>query len=211
MQYFQQSHLDHSLKPTQVFNLFSHWLVIFSFILIGRCGHETASKCTLGVLCWIMLATLWGSRCHISNYASLNHSSTYIYQCTWSVTANSVSLPISSLNWLASLTRVLALITSSLSTKGFLSNWIRFSLLVKKITKKQSIRFSVPNHSNYLQLSERLMTPSGCHDDWLSLWLISWYSTKFSQQIYDEMYRSYKKELITCHHTTTSLMIRIPN
>lgn len=35
----------------------------------------------------------------------------------------------------------------------------------KKITKKQSIRFSVPNHSNYLQLSERLMTPSGCHDD----------------------------------------------
>ena len=62
MQYFQQSHLDHSLKPTQVFNLFSHWLVIFSFILIGRCGHETASKCTLGVLCWIMLATLRGQQ-----------------------------------------------------------------------------------------------------------------------------------------------------
>lgn len=113
--------------------------------------------------------------------------------CTCRVTANSVSLPISSLNWFASLytkkrgkksrrkklntehtkrlvnwckfnlvvhvpgqliykctrirwvlnhlTRALALITSSLKTKGFLSNWTKFSLLVKK-EKEYIFRFS---------------------------------------------------------------------
>ena len=39
------------------------------------------------------------------------------------------------------LTRALALITSSLKTKGFLSNWTKFSLLVKK-EKEYNYKFS---------------------------------------------------------------------
>lgn len=39
------------------------------------------------------------------------------------------------------LTRALALITSSLNTKGFLSNWTKFSLLEKK-EKEYNFRFS---------------------------------------------------------------------
>ena len=76
MQYFDQSHLDHSLKPTQVFNLFSHWLVIFSFILIGRCGHETISKCTPGIFVLDNISNLRGQ--HMS-HLKLRHIKPQFY------------------------------------------------------------------------------------------------------------------------------------